>query len=489
MLKFKKLMALTMGVLVASSVVLTGCGQEKGPEATSNTKDKPVELTWYTIGAPQADTPKVQEEINKYLKEKIGATINIKQIDWGDYTQKMQVVVNSGEEYDIAFTCSWANDYLTNSRKGAFLALNDEKNNLLDKYGKETFNAVDKNFWEGAKIDGKIYAVPTNKELGVAPMWVFTKEYVDKYKIDITKIKKLEDLEPYLKLIKENEPDVTPFYITKDYSVPNYFDKTVEPVGVALDDNGLKAVNTFETDVLKKELETMNKYYKAGYINKDAATAKDDKAVKRFVTKADGQPFADTLWSKDLGYPVVSTPIMDTYITNGSTTGAMQAISVTSKHPDKAMQFLNLLNTDTKLRNLVNYGLEGTHYEKIADNQIKILPGQKNYSVPYFALGNLFITYTLEGDPANKWDEFKKFNEASKKSPILGFKFDSTPVNTEIAAMKNVIDEFSASLYSGTVEPTEYLDKMNSKLKASGLEKVLAEMQKQIDAWKASANK
>ncbi|MBL4936233.1 ABC transporter substrate-binding protein [Clostridium sp. YIM B02515] len=487
MLKFKKLMALTMGTLMGASIVLTGCSTSKSANGESGKNSQPVELVWYTIGAPQKDTEKVNEEINKYIKDKIGATVKIKQIDWGDYSKKMQIVVNSGEEYDIAFTCSWANDYLSNARKGAFIALNDPKNNLLDKYAKDTYNAVDPGFWEGAKLDGKIYAVPTNKELGVAPMWVFTKEYVDKYKIDISKIKNLEDLEPYLKIIKEKEPDVVPFYITKDYSVPNYFDKPIDstPVGIGLDDSSLKVVNTFETDKVKKQLETMNKYYKAGYINKDAATAKDEKTVKRFVTKGDGQPYADVLWSKDLGYQVVATPIMDTYITNGSTTGAMQAISVTSKHPDKAMQFLNLLNTDKTLRNLVNYGIEGVHYQKAGDNQIKILPDQKNYQMPYFSLGNLFITYTLDNEPKTKWDEFKKFNAESKKSSSLGFKFDPAPVNTEVAGLKNVLDEFSPSLYSGTVDPNEYLPKLNAKLKSSGIDKIITEMQKQVDDWKS----
>lgn len=41
----------------------------------------------------------------------------------------MNVIANSGEEYDLAFTCSWAFPYLENARKGAFLELND----LLDK--------------------------------------------------------------------------------------------------------------------------------------------------------------------------------------------------------------------------------------------------------------------------------------------------------------------------------------------------------------------
>ena len=293
----------------------------------------------------------------------------------------------------------------------------------------------------------------------------------------------------WLKVIHENEPDVTPLYITKGFSAPAYFDQLVDPVGVEYGDESLKIKNMFETDKMKGELETLQKYYDAGYINADSATAKDDKAVKRFVTKADGQPYADGLWSKDLGYEVVSSPIMETHITNGSTTGSMIAISKTSEHPEKAMEFLNLLNTDVYLRNLLNYGIEGTHYEKTGDTQIKLTDKAKDYSVGYYTLGNLFITYTLDNEPVDKWKEFEAFNDASVESPALGFKFNTEKVSNQIAAINNVLEEFKATIYSGSVNEAEYLDKMNKKLKEVGIDEVILEMQSQIDAWKAENGK
>ncbi len=74
---------------------------------------------------------------------------------------------------------------------------------------------------------------------------------------------------------------------------------------------------------------------------------------------------------KLLGREVVTSSIVSPYVTNASTTGAMTAISSTSKHPEKAMELINLVNTDSTLRNLLMFGIEGTHYEKVSDNQIK----------------------------------------------------------------------------------------------------------------------
>ena len=238
---------------------------------------------------------------------------------------------------------------------------------------------------------------------------------------------------------------------------------------------------------MKQTLQTLRKYYQAGYINADSATAEDDKSVKRFVTKADGQPYAENLWSKDLGYPVVASSIMDGMVTNDSTTGSMIAISNNSKNKEKAVEFLNLLNTDPYLRNLLNYGVEGIHYTKTGDTTIALdQEKSKGYSVPYFANGNLFITYTTENEPVNKWEEFKAFNAEAVNSPILGFKFNTLPVSNELAAINNVMEEFKSIIFSGSVDVDEYLTKLNDKLKAQNIDKVIQEAQKQLDAWKAN---
>ena len=484
MSKIKKFIMLISTTIVGmlSLVLLTSCGTNSGKVDSNG--NKITELTWYSIGIEPKDFGQVLPEVNKYLEEKIGVHLDMKFIDFGDYTQKTSVIINSGEPYDLAFTSSWAGDYLGNSRKGAFLELND----LLDsEQGKKLKETIDERFWEGASIHGKIYGVPNQKELGVAPMWVFTKEYVDKYNIPYQDIHTLEDLEPWLKIIKENEPGVVPLYITKGFSYTVFFDQLVDPIGVEVNDDSLTIKNMFETEEMKKNLETLRRFYQLGYINGDSATAQDDKSVKRLVTKGDGQPYAEKIWSKDLGYEVVSSPIVDTLVTNGSATGSLIAISSNSKNKEKAFEFLTLLNTDSYVRNLLNYGLEGVHYEKVGENSIKILnPEQRRYEIPYFALGNLFITYTLDSEPETKWEDFKEFNDEAKVSPALGFKFDASKVSSELAAINNVLEEFKQTLYSGSVDVEEYLGKLNAKLKEQGIDRVITEMQSQINEWKAN---
>lgn len=479
-----------------------GCQRKKQELGIQNTLNDPITLIWYQIGEPQIDMNMVLEEVNKYTEEKIGVRIKIHQITYNEYSKRMQIIMNTGTYYDLAFTSSWANDYIVNAQKGEFLPLDD----LLDCYGKQMYEHIDKKFWQAVTVGGKIYGVPNEKEIGNMPMWVFTKEYVDKYQIPYETIHDLEDLEPWLALIKENEPDVIPFYVSKDYSAPSYMDKIQDMIGIEYNDHTLTVVNLFETDQMKSTLQTMRRYYEAGYINQDAVIVTDDNNEKRFVTKADGQPYAHIIWSKNLGYEVVTSPIMDVWVTNGSARGAITAISRNSKYPEKAVQLLNLINTDEYLRNLLNYGIEGIHYEKLElsleeqkvvshakengltgfyDLKIRLNPEKSiNYSVPYWVQGGLFNTYVTEVEPIDKWYKFQMFNAQSQLSPSFGFDFNAEKVITEISSFRNIMDEFGAALYSGSVDPSIFLPKINEKLRLCGINTVIEEMQKQIDKWK-----
>ncbi|WP_028609777.1 ABC transporter substrate-binding protein [Paenibacillus harenae] len=492
----RKSYSLMLAMLLAVTLVVSACGSKSNNESNGSANggdasEPATELIWYTIGAPQKDLALVNEEINKYTKEKINATVDIKMIDYGDYTQKMQVMAASGEPMDILFTSSWAFDYVQNARKGAFMEIDE----LLEKYGqgiKETLNPA---FLEGSKVDGHNYGIPANKELPAQEVWRFNDELLKKYNLDIKSVRSMESLEPLLKTVKENEPEVTPLALVKDFMPLMPFDYVIEklPMAVYLDTKDYKVVNIFETPELKSALDTMRKYYQAGYISPEVATTTTvedlNKSGRWLADRATTQPFAENLWSASYGHPVSTTPAGDAYIFNWSVMGSMQAISANSEHPEKAMEFLNLLNTDPVLRNMVDSGIEGVHYEKIGDNRMKNLPDAGNYDMPTFALGNIMLTYLNENDPEDKWEVFKEFNESGIDAPLLGFNFDATKVSKEIAAVQNVKEEYWASLMTGTVDPEDYIAKANEKFKAAGLDTVIAEVQAQLDAWRAANHK
>ncbi|WP_068782995.1 ABC transporter substrate-binding protein [Paenibacillus phocaensis] len=494
MSKNKRSFSFVLATLMALVLVLSACGGSKNADNSSSAggnSEKPVNLIWYTIGTPQKDVDRVMEEVSKYTKEKINATITMKMIDWGDYSQKMQVNVASGEPMDIIFTSAGGFDYVQNARKGAFMELDE----LLEKYGQDLKNTIDPAFLEGSKVDGHNYGIPANKELPQQEVWRFNKTLADKYNLDITNVRSLDSIEPLLKTIKENEPGITPFAMNKEYVPYVPYDYIIQnlPMAVKLDTSDYKIVNVLETPEMKAALDLMHKYYQAGYIAPEAATTGSTNDLMTsgqwFMDRAQTQPLADNLWSASYGYPVVSTPASDAIITNTSVQGSIMAISANSENPEKAMEFLNLLNTDPVLRNMVDSGIEGVHYKKLDDTHYENLAESKNYDMPSYSLGNNMLLYLNANDPDDKWEQFKKFNAEGINSPILSFNFDSTKVATEMAAVQNVKEQFWSSLMTGTVDPADYLPKAIEKFKEAGLDKVIAEAQAQLDAWRAANNK
>ena len=126
---------------------------------------------------------------------------------------------------------------------------------------------------------------------------------------------------------------------------------------------------------------------------------------------------------------------------------------------------------------------EGKPY--IYDCKVKLDPEKsKDYSVPYWVQGGLFNTYVLENEPIDKWATFKEFNDTAEEAPSFGFDFDLSEVSTQVAGFRNILDEFGKSLYTGSVDPEEYLPQLEKKLEATGVQDVIDEMQKQIDEWK-----
>ncbi|WP_372636408.1 ABC transporter substrate-binding protein [Cohnella sp.] len=457
-------------------------GESKGSE---DKKADPVKLIWYTIGTPPSDLAKVNEEVNKYILPKINATVEMKLFDWGDYDQKMKIIIGSGEDYDIAFTASWANDYFANAKKGAFYELDA----LLEQQGKGIKEVLNPAFLEGTKVNGHNYGLPTNKELPQQRVFRFNKEMLDKHSLDISNVRTIDDLEPLLKAFKEKEPGIAPIPAKIAEFLPFDLPVTDLPfIGMPLNTQDYKLINVWDTPEAMAYLKTMHKFYQAGYLPKDVATQKDAgdyfKTGKWLVDVADSQPYADNLWSNDAGYKVVSVPMHDPIAFNWSVAGALQAINAKSKHPEKAMEFLNLLYTDAYLINLVDFGIENVHYKKTGEQSKDSIP-DSGYGFPAFSVGNLMLTYLNTGDPEDKWEQFKQFNDSASNAPLLGFQVDTTNMTTELANLKNTKEATYNSLFSGTLDPETNLPKVNQKLKDNGLDKVVAEVQRQIDEWRA----
>ncbi|MFZ5989966.1 MAG: ABC transporter substrate-binding protein, partial [Bacillota bacterium] len=230
-------------------------------------------IVWYHANTPQSDTALVFEEVNKYLNKKINASVEVYLADLEDYDKKLKAVISSGEKFDICFTSVWMNSYVHNSKRGSFVELDP----LLDKYGRATKSILPKVLLDATRVNGKLYGIPVNKQL--AHQWAisFNKKLVDKYGFDLSEVKKLEDMESMLEVIKGKEPEVVPYliytYVSHAFSLP--MERIDEQVPSALyfdNRTNYKLINTFESPEFKEYLSLMRRWYNKGYILEDAAS-------------------------------------------------------------------------------------------------------------------------------------------------------------------------------------------------------------------------
>ena len=501
-----KAMKKVLAIVICMTLVLSLCISANAITAVKKPSTaKFVTLTWMYEGNNVTDDKTAMKKVNEYLKKKLNCELKMKWESWGTFDNKQTLAINGGDKIDIYFTSSWnTNTYPAMAKKGAFRRLDDPKNNLLKTCAPNLFKTLPSVLAQGAMVNGKngkgIYAIPTYKEIAQQYVWCFNKRILDKYGITASQVTDLKSLEPLMKKIKEGEgKDFYP--INCDYTVweraltnSDLIDPSMlleyafNPVNPSK--SGKTLTSRYEGAAFKAYAETMHKYFLAGYINPAATTNTQTMNETWQKTLTSGEwafeiypyyPGNENTRTDQYNYKFTVKPVQAGYISTTSSRGGMNAISITSKNPDRALMLLNLVNTDPYLRTLLAYGVEGVHYKKV-DGRVSLIP--KNGYSPWVAgLGNVNILPLTESDPSDLYTRlFPKFNNA-QGLPILGYSFDTDPVKTQMATLNNVATQYNVGLLTGASDPTTKLPEFTKKLKAAGIDAVVKEANKQLNAF------
>ena len=168
----------------------------------------------------------------------------------------------------------------------------------------------------------------------------------------------------------------------------------------------------------------------------------------------------------------------------------MNAINANSANIDLALKYQELVNINQEYRDTLRYGVPGTHWNKTAEGLAqRTKEGAEKYSPWAFSQGSysLSTVEAAEGvtvDPQMWTKIFESYKDAIGTKSI-GFSFDTTSLQTELAAIKVVKDKYWAGLVTGSLDPAETLPKMIKELEDAGLRTVQQEAQKQFDAFLA----
>jgi putative aldouronate transport system substrate-binding protein len=464
------------------------------PEQNADISDA-VNLQWYIEGnGDEPDKDAVLSKVNDYLRPKINATVDLHTFSWGDYDTRIKVMFAAGEKFDLLFTANWAADYETNRSQGNLLALDA----LLECYGPDITKSLGGDFLGACAIDGKLYAIPSNTYKCHSYGLLLNKNLVNKYNVNVDDIKTLQDLAPVFARIKEGEKGVYPLLVNS-YSAPadllDWDRLAAYNAPGALFSNGEPANTKVINDCIAPESVAMYKlmrsYHDKGYIN-DKAIADDAymselSSGKYFAAAHSLLPGRDYEVSASSGVQWVQVQLTPYVMSTAETEGSMLAIPASSEHPDRAMMFCNLLYSDASLLNLLDYGIEGVHYVVNQGNAIKLIDSSGYAPGNYWKFGNQFLTYVTPERSSDVWERYEQANDKAIRLNSLGFRFDSSGVQYELDACKAVVGKYQPELASGT--STKSVDALvasfNQELKEAGVDALLAEEQRQFDAWKA----
>jgi putative aldouronate transport system substrate-binding protein len=263
------------------------------------------------------------------------------------------------------------------------------------------------------------------------------------------------------------------------------FTSFLHPVGVRSDDPERRVVCTLEQPDVLEALSYMHNWYETGIINPDANMVDNlPKYRPYFIAQAWPAVAASYATSAGIDRYVPSKfygPIHSTQ----SIQGSINCISVNSKYKEEALKLLQLVNSDPKFRDMMAYGIEGDHFHYVTmpDGRKAVRRDRTDWPLVNYQEGNYFIETPEDTVPAGYWDEVRHLNETATASQLLGFNMDMTPVENEVINCKNAWMKYYTDLRIGASDPEITLPLVIADLKKKGMDRIIAEAQRQIDEF------
>lgn len=531
----RKLLGITLTAAMTVSM-FAGCGSKEqqttpepaasdtevseaasGPDTDSNSQnnqdvsmdtEKEVALKMFAI----IDAPLNQSLADEYwpvldeaTKEAVNATIDLTYASGNDYANNYQLALASGEAYDMIHAASWLG-YTDHATKGAFMELDD----LLPVYAPHVWEEM-KDLWDSVRVNGKIYGIPSPGGDRSEPSFFYREDLRKKY--DCPEIQSLDDIETFLQAIKDNEPNLLPSDDSQAMVYGNTFIplskyQIVDTMGgrnsnfVIDPANPREVLCTIELPEYKEYMYKMKEFSDKGFWPKDVLS-KNDWGVYSVLNGKAAASFVGQFWNYSYLVPQTKadhpdwevnfipycTINPDTVLPVADPTGGMVAIGRNAQNPERALMLIDYIHTHEDIWRLMNYGIEGVHYQ-ITDGKYDdtLLADPSTDKFNYFPGSLLFNEPAFQLEKINEWEGTAAIKEkmAAIEQPNLlaGFVFDQTPITAEYTAVNQIRTEYGYPLNVGIVDDVDKAyEEFVQKSKDAGLEKCREEVQRQINAF------
>lgn len=514
----KSLKRVLTGFLAAVMLfgVMTGCGGNN--TAKVDDENEQVTLKWIFVGpGEQKDSQKVWDKFNERLADYLPNTrVEFECVTPTDYAEKWKLTSSSQENVDIVWH-GWMLPYATEVKKGSYMELDD----LIDKVAPSLWDEIPETIMDKSRVNGKLYSIPCMQQMvSYVTSLDFPVDIYEKYKdkINIEELAEFfssketmdkeawDKIEEYIKMIKDGG-DLKKGAFGFANHVEKGYEWISQPYKIKAKGDDYTPINLYRTPEYKTFVEVYADWFSKGYIRKDILTAEgvgnevyEVKGGENYLVGQGYMPTETEIETKKAGGSTayVKIPFDNSHYIPYMASSSNTAISMNSQNPERAMKLIELMNTakGKELNNLLVYGIEGEHYTKVNDEEVQPIgyTTQPTSESPYgqyrWAVGNTFHGYEIymeNKSPILRNDFIKELNETAAPSKLKGFTLDTDPIKIELAQVTAVVSEYKKSLNSGAAaNPMELYEEFQNKLIAAGDDKIVAEIQRQIDEWRSN---
>ena len=397
--------------------------------------------------------------------------------------------------FDSDWTC-----YYSMINKDAYMDLDE----LLPKYAPDLYKIYEeKGLLDAAKSKGHIVALPWTMTMNNRNFLQWRGDLAEAAGITVDKdgLKDWESIDKFLYELKAAYPDK---YIIENagfLGTQEGYYELGHGLVFNLNDPACKVMPVEETESFKSTCEYAEKWQKDGLIWKDVLTDQLDHNALidqgKLITKWGTHEFCNQkrAWADEGAYWDFTEIYPEGLFANRTPLSNAMCIPATSENPERTLMFLNMMEKDQTLYDMVHYGIIGTTYE--LNGEEAVFPdGMDASNSNYMEWGGrwgLWKPQFMRPDASYDegfWEreaEFAASKEQNIVSPLDGFNFDSTSVKTELAQRDQIYNDAWKLLAVGLSGGYENaIEKLKSDSANAGMEKILQEYQTQVDAFLAA---
>ncbi|MCL6457485.1 MAG: extracellular solute-binding protein [Gorillibacterium sp.] len=497
-------------------LMLAGCGGSNDSKATtkpdpavsnsaavdSGTKEEIVTIKYVIPGTEPKEWPAVKDAVNKkLLADGLNVQIEKVYIDWGAWEQKINLKLSTNEDFDMFHVMNDMVGLANYAGRGALKDITKE----IEQYGPNLKKVIPESVWSGVTKEGKVYGIPAYWYESSVDGSITVNKYLLKKAGITAPITDRTQLMSAMEQVNQKLDMKMTIPLRGGTAGPaDIFQRTYDKYPFTVRDNiafiaedGI-VKNWVETDEFKQDTAWFREAYQKKLINPDVLTVKQEQI-------ADQIKYGKYVFT--LGTPNKLSDVQKTYadatdedfelirlnpekphyrMVNAKN---INAVAANSKHPAEAVKFMNWLYENQENYDLFMYGIEGKTYNKVGEKGLEsIIDPSTNmplYLQDDWMIGNLnFIRVDENYLTANK--ALYKADPDAKNFFAADFFFDPAPVKAEMGNVQAVFTSDVSPIYRGVLDYDKNIKATLAKLKSAGIDKVLVEYQKQLDAYKAT---